>query len=472
MAPYRQKVCSTVSARFSSVTPLGLVLLRCAVSWRAIALAGTALCSPIALAQGQPQGQTTQQQPSAGGLIVPQAGPSAAAGSVAPQTAPGGLAIPQSSPAAGGVAAGSVTQQPRTQPAQQPAAGAAAGTANAPAKPAAPAKPGAIKGTWQVGPQVFTDGSFKLCSAIAEFDNQLSLLLLRNPQKRTQMVLGVPGAQMPVGQRGAVKLSVDGKLNKELGAVVTQPNAMAIGLGEDGEIVKAIGAGNVLSIDVPGDTAAFQLKGAAKALSDLSTCVDNALAGTLALPKPSEPMIAPQLAKLLVDAGLQSARALPVDKMAPQQRPGDYAWAIGEKVLGSVRSIPMGESAGDFAKVSGLYTDELKKSCEGGSFNQTLANIETLPAYKMRTGVVSCDLSGTKIYVGLAMQFIEVPKQQGQEQAIRVLNIFSHEAPDTDKAQAEAAMQAIAKVLRDKGKEVPKPPAPANAPAQTKPAAN
>ncbi len=399
-----------------------------------------------------------QAQPPAGGLILPgtvqtpQQGGSPAAGTIGGGPAAGTVGAPQ-------------PQRPAAAAPQGAAPQAGAPQAQArPATPVKPSKPGTLKGEWKVQPQVFTDGSFKMCAVGAEFDNNLHLLFLRNPSKHTQMILGIPGAQMPPGQRTGVKLSVDSKMTRELGAIVSQPNALAIGLGDDADLIKAISSGSVLSIEVPGDTASFQLKGTTKAFSDLNSCVEQGVAGTLKLPPPSEPVIDPALAKTLVDAGLQSARAIPVDKIPPQQRPGDYAWQIGDKVLGSVRSFPMGDAAGDFAKVSDTYTEQLKKSCEG-TYTPAFAAIETLTAYKLRTGTVSCDSNGNKIHVAVLMQFIELPKQQGQEQALRILNAYSHESAEADKAQADNAMQAIAKVIREKGKEPLKIPGQQQAPA-------
>lgn len=427
------------------IRPVSSVLARLLLAGAALSIAGAA--------GAQSTTEPAAQQPS-GGLILPgtvqkpQQGSSPAAGTIggAQQQAPQAAPAPQQ-------------QAPRPQAAQpqqqqQPAA----------PRPAA-GKPGAPVGEWRMEPQVFTDGSFKMCTIGAEFDNRLHLLFLRSPSKQTQMILGIPGAQMPVGQRAQISLSVDGKINRQLGAVVSQPNALAIGLNNDAELLKALGSGNVLTIEVPGDTAAFQLKGTTKALSDLTTCVDQGVAGTLKLPPPSEPMIAPALAKLLVDAGLQNARAIPVDKIPPQQRPGDFAWQLGDKVLGAVRSFPMSEEAGDFAKVANTYVEQLKKSCEG-TYTPNLGQEESLPAYKIRTGTVNCDSAQNKIHVAVVMQFIELPKQQGQQQSLRVLNVFSHEAADADKAQADNAMQSLAKALRDKGKEpIPAPgAAPAKAP--------
>ena len=438
--PLWRGVCSTVVRSVSSA------VARLLLAGVAFSIAGTAAAqSTSAPAQ--------QQQPPAGGLILP-----------------GTVQSPQqgSSPAAG-----TIGQQPQAapQPQQQAPAAArpqqqapAAAAPSAAAQPSAPAKPGVLKGEWQVEPEVFTDGTFKMCSVGAEFDNRLHLLFLRNPAKRTQMVLGIPGAQMPPGQRAEINVSVDDKIKRTLGAVVSQPNALAIGLGDDAELMKAIGSGSVLKIDVPGDTASFQLKGTTKALADLATCVDQGIAGTLKLPPSREPVIAPPLAKLLVDAGLQNARAIPVDKIPPQQRPGDYAWQIGDKVLGAVRSFPIGEAAGDFTKVSDTYVEQLKKSCTG-TYTPNMTAAESLPAYKLRTGSVSCDAEGQKIHVSLVMQFIELPKQQGQEQALRVLNVYSHESTDAEKAQADGATQGLAKALREKGKEpLPTPGAAPKAP--------
>lgn len=426
-------------------------------------LAGAAALCLTGAAAAQSSNQ--QQAPAGGGLILP-----------------GTVQTPQqgSSPAAGtigGPAAGSIGQQqgPSAAPPTAGTVGAAAqgqvAKPTAASAPPKPAKPAAPRGEWQVGPQVFTDGSFKMCAASVEYDNNLHLLFLKNPQQRVQLVLGIPGAQMPAGQRTAVKLSIDSKLTRELGAIVSQPNALAIGLGDDADILKGLTTGSVMTIEVPGDTAAFQLKGTTKAMNDLSTCVKQGVDGTLKLPAPTEPAIAPSLAKLLVDAGLSNARAIPVDKIPPQQRPGDYAWQIGDKVLGAVRSFPMGDGAGDFTKVSDTYLEQLKKSCEG-TFTPAIGAIEKLPAYQLRSGSVSCDAAGNKIHVAVIMQLIELPKQQGQPQQVRVLNVFSHESADAEKAQADSASAGIIKVLKDKGKEPLTMPngAPGGAPAAPAPA--
>lgn len=422
-------------------------------------LAGAAALCLTGAAVAQSSNQ--QQAPAGGGLILPgavqnpQQGSSPAAGTIG---GPAAGTIGQQAPAAAAPTAGTVGAAAQGQVAKPAAA--------APAAPPKPAKPAAPRGEWQVGPQVFTDGSFKMCAASVEYDNNLHLLFLKNPQKRVQLVLGIPGAQMPTGQRTAVKLSIDSKLTRELGAIVSQPNALAIGLGDDADILKGLTTGSVMTIEVPGDTAAFQLKGTTKAMNDLTTCVDQGIAGTLKLPAPTEPAIAPSLAKLLVDAGLSNARAIPVDKIPPQQRPGDYAWQIGDKVLGAVRSFPMGDSAGDFTKVSDSYLEQLKKSCEG-TFTPTIGAIEKLPAYQLRSGSVNCDAGGNKIHVAVIMQLIELPKQQGQAQQVRVLNVFSHESTDAEKAQADNASAGIIKVLKDKGKEPLSIPtgAPGGAPA-------
>lgn len=410
-------------------------------------LAGAAALCLIGGATAQ---STNQQQPSSGsGLLLP--------GAVQPSPQ-------QAGPAAGtigGPAAGTIGQAPQQAPSGQgPAPGtvgaAAQGIAGGP-KPAAvsppkPAKPATPKGDWQVAPQVFTDGTFKLCGAAVEYDNNLHLILLRNPADKMQMVLGIPGAQMPTGQQAKIKVSVDAKVTRELAAIVTQPNALAINLGDDAELLKAMTTGSVLTIEVPGDVAAFQLKGTTKAVNDLTTCVKGGRDGTLKLPEPTEPSIAPSLAKLLVDAGLSSARAIPVDKIPPQQRPGDYAWQIGENVLGSVRSFPMGDAAGDFTKVSETYLEQLKKSCTG-TYTPSIGAVEKLPAYQMRSGFVSCDAGANKVHVAIVMQLVDIPKQQGQDQNIRVLNVFSHEATEAEKAQADNASAGIVKVLKEKGKE-------------------
>lgn len=399
----------------------------------------------LSLAVGTAAAQSTEAPaagtatpPPAGGLVLPgtvQSAPGSAAGTINPQARPPQQAAPRAA------------QPPAQQRAQGPAAQAPAAQG---APVTSPAKVGTPTGEWKVSPEVYSDGAFKMCVTGNQFDNGLELLFLKNPENKVNMILGVPGATMQSGARLPVKVKIDKSLERERPAAVTQPEAMVISLGEDAELIKAIGTGSVLSIEVPGDVAQFRLKGTAKAMTDLSDCVTQAMAGKLEMPPPP-PAMPPQLAQMLVAAGLKDARALPVDRFPPEQKPGDFAWQIGNDVLGSVRGMPVPASAGDISKVPETYLERLKQTCEG-TFTQNLTPPENLKNFGLRTGEAVCKGEKDTAFVSLLFQLVpgpEVKTQEGKTERLQLLNIFTHEAPEANRKVAEDATTNLATVLRD-----------------------
>ncbi|WP_119678839.1 hypothetical protein [Indioceanicola profundi] len=389
------------------------------------------------------------------------------------QPSGGGLVLPGTVQSPGGSAAGTINPQARPQPAPQaPAAAPQAQQQQRPqaqaqaAKPKEPAKVGTPTGEWKVSPEVFSDGAFKMCVTGNQFDNGLELLFLKNPENKVNLILGVPGARMQQGARLPVKVKIDSSLERERPAAVTQPEALVIALGEDAELIKAIGTGSVLSVEVPGDVAQFRLKGTAKAMTDLSNCVTQAMEGKLELPPPP-PAMPPQLAQMLVAAGLKDARALPVDRFPPEQKPGDFAWQIGQDVLGSVRGLPVPASAGDIGKVPETYLERLKQTCEG-TFTQSLKDPEKLKNFGLRTGEAICKGEKETAFVSLLFQLVpgpEVKTQDGKTERLQLLNIFTHEAPEANRKVAEDATVNLAKVLRDLDAKAEAQPQQGQAPA-------
>ncbi|MDZ5646299.1 hypothetical protein [Nitrospirillum sp. BR 11828] len=415
----------------------------------ALVLAGTALAQTSPQPEQTPGGQAPTSGSDGGGLILPGAissGSSVAAPQQAPQQAPGPAMGPAAGPAAG----------PSAGPRQAPAAQAPVAGPAAPAGAPAASKVGTVTGNWQVGPQVYTDGSFKLCEAQASFDNGLALVFLalpvpqaeqqakKLPPKIINLVIGVPGANMPPGQGPAVKLKLDGKLEQMRGSQIIQPNAIMTGFDPmDANFTKALLTANKLEVSSPNDTATFVLKGGTKAFKDLNACFDQAMAGKLQLPAPP-PAIPPAFAQLLIDAGLKDAHPLPVDKMSPQERPGDFAWAVQKDVIGSLRSVGLKPEAGDLEKVMQNYLDSLSKGCQG-TYTPTKGKLEKLLQIDMQTGSASCKTDKGEFYANLILYLTKD----------RQLFIISHEAPAASKAVADNAGNAIAGVLRKKANEPP-----------------
>lgn len=407
----------------------------------AVALVGTAVA------------QSSQNQPSSGGLILPGSVQPGQSGAAAGTIQPNAPAAPQAAP-----------QQPRPQqaaPAPQrpqqaaPAAGPQGGQQQGgqqQARPAQPAKPAAPSGNWEIGPEVFSDGSFRICVAEAKFDNGLVLGLLRNPAKRVNLIVGVPGGNLPPGVRFDARVKVDGKLDKPVPAMVTNPEILTVNIATDESIPAAIGAGNVLTIEMPGEALAFQLRGTSKALNDLSTCVDQAMAGQLQLPPPP-PMMPPQLAQLLVEAGLKDAQALPVDKMPPDRRPGEFAWRIGESVLGAIERFPVDPKVPGVAKVSEDYFGVISKACNG-TFTPTEGKVETLRNGEIVSRSATCQNNEGTAQISIVFQLIS-PPPGAPEGSPKQLNVFSHRGPTESKSVVETAAAGIMKALKERADRPP-----------------
>lgn len=430
----------------------------------AVMLADAALAQS---SQNQPAAGAQQpQQPAAGGLILPgsvQPGQSgAAAGTIQPQ--------PQRPPQAPGATPAQTPAQQQQRPQQaapaQPRPQQAA-PAQQQARPAGPAKPGTPVGEWQIGPEVFSDGTFRICVAEARFDNGLVLGLLRNPAKRVNMIIGVPGGNLPPGARFEARVKVDSRLDKPVQAMVTNPEILTVNIAADESIPTAIAAGNVLTVEVPGDALAFTLRGTSKALNDLSTCVDQAAAGQLQLPPPP-PMMPPQLAQLLVDAGLKDAQALPVDKMPAERRPGEFAWRIGESVLGAVERFPVDPKTPGVADVGKSYLEALQKACTG-TFTPSSGTVEKLPNGEQQTSSATCQTQEGSFYLSLNFQLVN-PPAGAPEGLPKQFNVFSHRGPTEAKAVMDNASVGIAKVLKQRASQPAPAPQGQPAPAQPAPA--
>jgi hypothetical protein len=419
------------------------------ISSSALALATAALAQ-----QSPAAGQINPNQlPSLNSLTVPQAA-SPAAGTIQdapPQAAapPPAAAGPQRGPAARGPAAAAPAPGgPRAYQAGPigpgPAApGPAAGPGPAAARP--PGAPAAPAGAWEVQPQVHQDGSFSYCLANAHYDNNLVLVIGANPEKKLNVAIAVPGAKMQAGAGVPVTVKIDGKFERKVDGVVATPELIVANFGNDDGLKQGLIGGNILAFQVPGDTATFQLKGTGKAMAELMQCVEKASAGQMKLPEPPPP-IPPQLADVLVKAGLQDAKPILLENVPQDRRPGDFAWRVGDKVVGSVRYFNLPPDEGDLRAVSEKYVEALGKSCDG-TFTKNMDDVESLPAITLRTGNAACDGKSGKVNVAILMYLTPG----------RTFAVFSHEAADPEKAVAEKANSGLAAAFREIARQPPQP---------------
>lgn len=299
-------------------------------------------------------------------------------------------------------------------------------------KAAATAEP---SGDWRVGPVAGKDGGFAYCLAESRYDNGQTLIVTRSARDEFNVGLGVPGARLTKGSAWKVKLSVDGALSRERQAVAPDPDMLVIANGTDDRLFDALIHGDVLTIEGPSDTAAFRLKGAAKALRDLRGCVERARAGqpakTLGRIGGDKPDLPPLLRKLLAEAGFKKVGLLPVSAAPPGHGVVDTVWRIGPVTSG------LGESRGASNPSLSTLSEEalarLRPRC-GADAEAKQGSTDTLPGGGFRTVTVTCGGSHISLLFNLGRGGL--------------FRSFFFEAPEAEAAEADRQRDAIADVLK------------------------
>lgn len=354
----------------------------------------------------------------------------------------------------GAPSAGSEVVVPNTPPPGTP------GGARADAAPEKTGPAELIDG-WEGGAAKDKDGKFAYCVVEGNFTSGHTLVIARSPKGETNLGIGIPGAELPQGDRWPVKIEVDGKFKRERVAVASQSDMLVIPNGKDEEFVTALSTGKELVVLSTSDRIAFVLKGTKKVLADLKNCVDKG--GDVPLIKTStgKPANAPAagrlpegLTSLLAAAGVRDAEPVPLDKVPPDQRPADVAWRFGP-LVGGIRERVVGEGV-NLDELSSNFAESMKARCEGTG-TITLNNSEQAGGITLRTGAVDCALKQATLHVSLTFML-----SQG-----RLFTVLFHESADRDAALADKVRDNLTQVLRKAGTA----PAPAAAPAATAPSA-
>ncbi len=331
------------------------------------------------------------------------------------------------------------------------------GPTGAPPADAAPEKagPAELVDGWEGGAAKDKDGKFAYCVVEGNFTSGHTLVIARSPKGETNLGIGIPGAELPQGDRWPVKIEVDGKFKRERVAVASQSDMLVIPNGKDEEFVSALSTGKELVVLSSSDRIAFVLKGTKKVLADLKNCVDKG--GDVPLIKTStgKPANAPAagrlpegLTSLLAAAGVRDAEPVPLDKVPPDQRPADVAWRFGP-LVGGIRERVVGEGA-NLDELSSNFAESMKARCEGTG-TITLNNSEQAGGITLRTGTVDCALKQATLHVSLTFML-----SQG-----RLFTVLFHESADRDAALADKVRDNLTQVLRKAGTA----PAPAATPA-------
>ena len=250
---------------------------------------------------------------------------------------------------------------------------------------------------WRVGPVATIDGGVLYCVAESRFDNGQSLVIARSRRGEINIGIGAPAAHLTKGAAWPVTVMVDTDFKRDRKAVAADADMLVIANGADSRLVEALTQGGTLTIRGPKDTVAFRLKDTSKAMPDLTTCVDQVVAG-----KPPAPLgsvassprqLPPALKRLLAEAGFRKI-GLMAGSAAPQGLgPADYVWKTETVTAGMTEFRP--EPGRSLASLGDDALARLRPRCSGHLVAKDIET-ENLPGGSFRLVDVDCaPASGT-----------------------------------------------------------------------------
>jgi hypothetical protein len=287
------------------------------------------------------------------------------------------------------------------------------------------------------------------CATQNRFENGLGLVFARTSQGETNIAVAIPGAELKEEERFTFQVDVDGGIRRQIQGAAVEPTMIVIPTGRDAELYEGLGRGSRLTIRGPQDTVSFQLKGTAKALSDLRACAERVAGGGAAQAGqgagqggagqgagPARPPLPPSLQAILARSGLTELQVLNMERLPPEKRPADFAWRF-EGVFGGVRELNAAPDS-DFAKLTETYNEALKRACDG-TFEVVPEAVSTAGTVRMRTANATCTMTDRKVNVALLYYLTET----------NIFTVFFHEATDEARAKAASTRDGIARTIRE-----------------------
>jgi hypothetical protein len=285
------------------------------------------------------------------------------------------------------------------------------------------------------------------CATQNRFDNGLGLVFARTPQGETNIAVAIPGAELKAEERFTFQVDVDGGIRRQIQGAAVEPTMIVIPTGRDAELYEGLGRGNSLTIRGPQDTVSFQLKGTAKALSDLRACAERMAGGGAAQAQagqggngqgagPARPPLPPSLQAILARSGLTELQVLNMERLPPEKRPADFAWRFNG-VFGGVRELNAAPDS-DFAKLTETYNEALKRACDG-TFEVVPEAVSTAGTVRMRKANATCTMTDRKVNVALLYYLTET----------NIFTVFFHEATDEARAKAVSTRDGIARTISE-----------------------
>lgn len=285
-------------------------------------------------------------------------------------------------------------------------------------------------------------GAFSYCSVENRFDNGLSLAIARNPQGRTNIAVGFGAPRLETGARYELQVRIDDRIDRDITGFAAEPGVLVVPLGEDEAIYRALGGGARLFIKGPNDAVAFSLVDSADALRVLAECVAEGAGRAATQNKRRSPethqATMPALAAILSQAGLNvdAIRSLS-NRTGDGRYTMDYAWRL-DGFYGGAAEI---DQDADLEVVFGAFVDRLQSRCSGRVSRQ-LSPVERVGPLRATRAVIECR---EILPPGYAAVFAYADG--------RVVTIILHEGDVSDKAEIEAATDAVAAVIRDEASD-------------------
>jgi hypothetical protein len=349
-------------------------------------------------------------------------------------------------------------------------------------KPTVTLTPG---GEWQVGLMSPPGTAFQGCVAQVRADSAATVVLQRRANGDTAIIINQPNGGFSPDQPVAVTADVDGRLQRQLRAIVPQAGVLIVG-NLDNEFLTAMGRGNRMTIDLGARTVGIALRGTGKAVTDLRSCVETQGRGAPAPQQaqaapapqaqaappaaPGQPpaaaarqrppvaatrevtILPPPLIDLLIRAGMQNAQPLILDDVPAERRPGNHNWRLGQ-IIGSVLEVQIPPEM-SFEDASVRVVEGLRSGCVS-DYVARQEEPETIGAIVLRPAHVRCTTGEGPIHASLLTYL--TPD--------RVLLRFMHFGPVGEAASADRWRDAIKVVVRETAVSEARQPVPAPAPA-------
>jgi len=301
---------------------------------------------------------------------------------------------------------------------------------------------------WRGGAFTRPDGTtFSHCGIGRQYQNGITLLFTRTRREETNLVLLSEAFAMNE-QTPAItaRLRVDdGTWDETYPAVPAGATALAIPLGQAGDLIEQLRGGNAMSIQTPLVTFEFALSGTFNALPRLEECIDAANAALPPLPEPEsvdvevgefQGMTRDSLSSLLGAAGLDEVEIVPAEQIPDDDLGLQYAWTLGP-IIGGLQQLPRGTEGLTMERFMQRFIGQIEERCTGEFGARITDSVVLQDRYAIALAEIQC--SGEEDTSYMATTFVLDDN---------FYSAFFHEGPLENVDMARGASGAIASVIR------------------------